>query len=338
MYEEGKNLEFNDDRQKRVAKLKKMIIGLVITLIAIPTILCIVLVVKLVVLKGKVDNILDEKSKLENTTVYSEESTDSSGESTTEQGTQANTGDDSQQATDEQQTTEQQTTDQQQTTEEQTTKPVVVEPLPDGKYAYLTFDDGPSSNTMQILDILDNYGVKATFFVNGHTGEIMEERYRAIVDRGHALGLHTYSHVYENVYGGLDKFEQEIVSLRNYLKQVTGKDTTLFRFPGGSSNSRTDDIKPYIQWLNDNGYSYWDWNCSSGDASGTKPTAEQIVANCLVQADAGYKNLVILMHDTKPKDTTVEALPALIEALQARGYEIIAIDERSTPVQHRKLQ
>ena len=321
MYEEGKNLEFKDDREKRVAKLKKMIIGLVITLIAIPTILCIVLVVKLVVIKGKVNNILDEKSKLENTTEYSEESSSSSGEDTSEQVTQSNTEDTTQQST-----------------EEQTTTPVVVEPLPDGKYAYLTFDYGPTSNTMQILDILDNYGVKATFFVNGHTGEVMEERYRAIVDRGHAIALHTYSHDYSNVYGGLDKFEQEIVSLRNYIKEVTGVDTTLFRFPGGSSNSRTDDIKPYIQWLNDNGYSYWDWNCSSGDATGTKPSAEQIVANCLVQADAGYKSLVILMHDTKPKDTTVEALPALIEALQARGYEIIAIDERSTPVQHRKLQ
>ena len=321
MYEAGKNLEFKDDRQKRVAKLKKMIIGLVITLIAIPTILCIVLVVKLVVIKGKVNNILDEKSKLENTTEYSEEISSSSGEDTSEQIAQSDTEDTTQQST-----------------EEQTTTPVVVEPLPDGKYAYLTFDDGPSSNTMQILDILDNYGVKATFFVNGHTGEVMEERYRAIVDRGHAIALHTYSHDYSNVYGGLDKFEQEIVSLRNYIKEVTGVDTTLFRFPGGSSNSRTDDIKPYIQWLNDNGYSYWDWNCSSGDATGTKPSAEQIVANCLVQADAGYKNLVILMHDTKPKDTTVEALPALIEALQARGYEIIAIDGRSTPVQHRKLQ
>lgn len=321
MYEEGKNLEFKDDRQKRVAKLKKMIIGLVITLIAIPTILCIVLVVKLVVIKGKVNNILDEKSKLENTTEYSEEIWSSSGEDTSEQIAQSDTEDTTQQST-----------------EEQTTTPVVVEPLPDGKYAYLTFDDGPSANTIQILDILDNYGVKATFFVNGHTGEVMEERYKAIVDRGHAIALHTYSHDYNKVYGGLDKFEQEIVSLRNYIKEVTGVDTTLFRFPGGSSNSRTDDIKPYIQWLNDNGYSYWDWNCSSGDATGTKPSAEQIVANCLVQADAGYKNLVILMHDTKPKDTTVEALPALIEALQARGYEIIAIDGRSTPVQHRKLQ
>ena len=326
MYEEGKKLEFNDDRQKRVARLKKMIIGLVITLIAIPTILCVVLVVKLVVLKGKVDDMLDEKNKSEVTTSYSDEESDMKTQDTTDEQIQSS---------------EESTTPkgEEQSTEEQTTQePVVVEPLPDGKYAYLTFDDGPSANTMQILDILDNYGVKATFFVNGHTGETMEERYRAIVDRGHAIGLHTYTHDYNTVYGGLDKFEQEIVSLRNYIKDITGKDTTLFRFPGGSSNSRVDDIKPYIKWLTDNGYSYWDWNSSSEDAAGTKPSAAKIVENCLVQADAGYKNLVILMHDLKPKDTTVEALPALIEALQARGYEIIAIDERSTPVQHRKLQ
>ena len=321
MYEAGKNLEFKDDRKKRVAKLKKLIIGLVITLIAVPTILCGVLVVKLFILQDKVDEMLDEKNKLESTTEYIAQDS-SSTEPTTEQAS----------ATDE--SSSEETTEQESTTEEQTT----AEPLKDGKYAYLTFDDGPSSNTMQILDILDNYGVKATFFVNGHTGEVMEERYKAIVDRGHAIGIHTYSHDYNNVYGGLDKFEEEIVSLRKYILEVTGKDTTLFRFPGGSSNTRTDDIKPYIQWLNDNGYVYWDWNSSSGDASGTKPSAAQIVANCMEQADAGYKNLVILMHDTRPKDTTVEALPALIEALQARGYEIIAIDERSTPVQHRKVQ
>lgn len=321
MYEAGKNLEFSDDRKKRIEKYKKMIIGLVITLIAIPTILCGVLIFKLFVLQDKVDDMLDEKNKLENTTEYIAEG-GSTEESTSETPSES------------EESSMETTTEEESTTEEPTTS----EPLPEGKYAYLTFDDGPSANTMQILDILDNYGVKATFFVNGHTGETMEERYKAIVDRGHAIGLHTYSHDYNNVYGGLDKFEEEIVSLRNYILEVTGKDTTLFRFPGGSSNTRTDDIKPYIQWLNDNGYVYWDWNSSSGDASGTKPSAAEIVANCLVQADAGYTNLCILMHDTRPKDTTVEALPALIEALQARGYEIIAIDERSTPVQHRKVQ
>jgi hypothetical protein len=242
MYEEGKKLEFRDERQKRVAKLKKLMIALVVTLIAIPTILCIVLVVKLVILQGKVENILDDKDKMENTTTYIGETTDDSDESSTGTQTESNTQESQEQSSEEQ------------TTEEQTTEKPSEEPLPDGKYAYLTFDDGPSANTMQILDILDNYGVKATFFVNGHTGPVMEERYKAIVDRGHAIGIHTFSHDYDNVYGGLDKFEEEIVSLRKYILEVTGKDTTLFRFPGGSSNTRVDDIKPYIKWLNDNGY------------------------------------------------------------------------------------
>ena len=328
MYEEGKKLEFKNERKKRVARLKKMIIGLVITLIAVPTILCIVLAIKLAVLKGKVNEILEEKDRLESTSKYIEESS-LEGETT-----ENNQTENSEEATGEQ--TTQELTTEEQVTQEQTTKEPTT--LPDGKYAYLTFDDGPSANTMRILDILDNYGVKATFFVNGHTGSTMEERYKAIVGRGHAIALHTYTHKYENVYGGVDKFAEEVVSLRKYILEVTGKDTTLFRFPGGSSNTIADDIKPYIQWINDNGYSYWDWNSSSGDASGKKVSAAEIVQNCMEQADAGYKNLMILMHDTNAKDTTVEALPALIEALQARGYEIRAIDESTAPVQHRKLQ
>lgn len=326
MYEEGKKLEFRNERKKRVARLKKMIIGLVITLIAVPTILCIVLAIKLAILKGKVNDILEEKDRLESTSKYIEES------SLDDKTTENDQTDNNEEVTGEQ-------TTQEQTTQEQTTQqPTVDKTLPDGKYAYLTFDDGPSANTMRILDILDNYGVKATFFVNGHTGSVMEERYKAIVDRGHAIALHTYTHKYDNVYGGLEKFAEEVVSLRKYILEVTGKDTTLFRFPGGSSNTIVDDIKPYIKWINDNGYSYWDWNSSSGDASGKKVSAEEIVQNCMEQADAGYKNLMILMHDTNAKDTTVEALPALIEALQARGYEIRAIDESTAPVQHRKLQ
>lgn len=320
MYEEGKNLHIRDDRGRKKKILKPIIIGLIATLIIVPTVLCIVLMVRVVSLQNRVDDLLEQKENSENITQTGDED-----------ATQVGGGSQSVEDT----TGEEATSEEPTSTEDKTTS---VEPLPDGKYAYLTFDDGPSENTMKILDILDQYGVKATFFVNGHTGADMEERYKAIVDRGHAIGIHTYSHNYDSVYGGLDKFEEEVVSLRKYIFEVTGKDTTLFRFPGGSSNSMVDDIYPYIQWLNDNGYVYWDWNSSSGDASGTKPTAQQIVENCLVQAEEEYTNIVILMHDLKPKDTTVEALPELIEALQAYGYEIRAIDESSKPVQHRKIQ
>lgn len=319
MYEEEKSLKSEEARRKRINRLKKTIVTLILTLMAVTTVLCIVLMIRVFSLQNKVDDLLEFSYKEEVTVADSNISVEGQKPS-------------------EETTTNEPSTEETTSGETTTEPPTDIQPLPDGKYAYLTFDDGPSANTMAILDILDQYGVKATFFVNGHTGETMEERYKAIVDRGHAIGIHTYTHKYEIVYGGLDKFEEEIVSLRDYIYQVTGTDTTLFRFPGGSSNSIVDDIYPYMQWLTDNGYEYWDWNSSSGDASGSKVSAQQIVENSMIQAKEGYKNLVILMHDTKSKDTTVEALPTLIEELQAYGYEIRAIDERSTPVQHRKLQ
>lgn len=335
MYEERKTpYDDGDDKKKKINLLKKSIIGLIITLMAVPAVMCIILIIRVVALQNQVGEMLEIKDRGESTSLLVTDSMPEESGSTEEQSTtpvQESSSDNSNEEIGES-SSEEMSTDS--PAEETTT----VSPLPDGKYAYLTFDDGPSANTMEILDILDRYGVKATFFVNGHTGATMEERYKAIVDRGHAIGIHTYTHKYEVVYGGLDKFEQEIVSLREYIYNITGKDTNLFRFPGGSSNSIVGDIYPYIQWLNDHGYVYWDWNSSSGDASGSPVTAQQIVDNCMIQAKQGYKNLVILMHDTKSKVTTVEALPALIEELQAYGYEIRAIDERSTPAQHRKIQ
>lgn len=337
MYEEGKESHIDETGKKRANVLKKLIIALLITMMVVPAVLCIVLIVRMASIQKDVDEMLDIKNRQE---IIVQQQTDESEDEKSSSDNEQHMGDESS-STEEQSTdgeSSETTTDTTDEKESSTEENTIVEPLPDGKYAYLTFDDGPSANTMEILDILDQYGVKATFFVNGHTGSTMEERYKAIVDRGHAIGIHTYTHKYEEVYGGLDKFEQEIVSLRDYIYNVTGKDTNLFRFPGGSSNGVVDDVYPYIQWLNDNGYVYWDWNSSSGDASGSPVTAQQIVDNCMIQVDEGYKNVVILMHDTKSKVTTVEALPALIEALQAQGYEIRAIDERSTPVQHRKLQ
>lgn len=334
-----KNVRHKKGRKRRHIVLQKSVLALLATLVAVPTILCIVLILRVVSLQNRVDDLLLEKKSIEQS---GEKVTPVSGEAnndTTSTDKQA-TPDETSSST-ESQTTTSKETESQTTTEEQTSKEeptTKAEPTGDGKYAYLTFDDGPSSNTYEILDILDKYGVKATFFVNGHTGTEMEERYKAIASRGHSLGLHTYSHKYENVYGGLAKFEEEIVTLRQYLYKLTGQDITLFRFPGGSSNSKVDDIQPYIKWLTDNGYVYYDWNSSSGDATGKQISAKEIVDNSMIQAKEGYTNLVILMHDTDSKDTTVEALPELIEELLAYGYEIRAIDENSTPVQHRKLQ
>lgn len=313
---ESNGFDISFKRRNRGKSMRVAMITLLVTLIVVPTTLCVVLLFRISSLQNEINELMESHSVVAD----NNSSTDgalSDGETTS--------------STEEQSSTDEITT-------EIPTETTTVEPLPDGKYAYLTFDDGPSANTEAILDVLDQYGVKATFFVNGHTGSTMEARYNAIVDRGHALGIHTYTHKYDSVYGGIESFANEVESLRKYLYDITGVDVRLFRFPGGSSNTIVDDITPYIQWINDNGYSYHDWNCSSGDAESKKPTAQQIIDNCMVQVDQGYRNLVILMHDTKSKDTTVEALPMLIEKLVENGYEIRAIDERSVPVHHREIE
>ncbi len=316
-------MESNSYRARRVQRLKKVIIPTVVALIAIPTLLCLFLTFRICSLENEIDIMLES---------YADKKADELASSQVAQGTEEQTSsDDASDPANGDNATEE-------TTTEEPSTETSVEPLPDGKYVYLTFDDGPSARTDEILQILAQYGVKATFFVNGHTGETMEARYRAIVEGGHSLGIHTYTHDYKTVYGTIESFANEVTSLHDYLYEVTGVDVRLFRFPGGTSNTKTDNIYQYIQWINDNGYSYHDWNCSSGDASGTKPTADQIIANCMKQINAGYKNLVILMHDLGNKDTTVEALPRLIEILLEEGYEIRAIDERSTPVHHREIE
>lgn len=206
----------------------------------------------------------------------------------------------------------------------------------DTKYAYLTFDDGPSDNTYPILDILDQYGVKGTFFTIGRTDPDSVNKYKAIAERGHALGMHSYTHDYRQIYASLDNFMNDVQSIHDWLYQVTGQDVRLYRFPGGSSNTVSDvDMHTMIDYITSQGYIYYDWNVSSGDASGKPITAEEIVGNIVSQAQ-GYKKIMVLMHDSNPKTETVRALPGIIENLQNAGYQIVPITNRTKPVQHVK--
>ncbi len=203
------------------------------------------------------------------------------------------------------------------------------------KKIYLTFDDGPSSNTNEILDILAEYNVKATFFVVGKEGEKYEALYQRIVDEGHTLGMHTYSHRYSTVYASVDAFAEDLTKLRDYLFQITGVESKYFRFPGGSSNTVCkSDMKKLIQYVKDQGLTYFDWNASSQDATGIRLSASDIVSNCLKDLDK-HNTIVILMHDAAGKETTVEALPMLIEKLQGmEQVEILPITEETELVQH----
>lgn len=210
------------------------------------------------------------------------------------------------------------------------------EELYDGyRKVYLTFDDGPSSNTAAILDILKEYNVKATFFVIYKDGSENEELLRRIADEGHTLGMHSCTHVYSTVYGSEEAFMEDMETLRNFLYMVTGVESAFYRFPGGSSNRVSQiDMRTFARLLENEGIEYYDWNLSSGDASSPILSKEKIVRNVTKDLEK-YNEAVILFHDTASKVTTVEALPQIIEEILAMDHTVILpISRETNPIQH----
>ena len=203
------------------------------------------------------------------------------------------------------------------------------------KRIYLTFDDGPSSNTGKILDVLKQYNVKATFFVVGKEDDNFKELYKRIVDEGHTLGMHSYTHIYSQVYASLDSFQKDFEKERELLYEVTGVEPTFYRFPGGSSNHVSrGNIHDMIDYLEEQGVTYFDWNIASGDASGVYISADQIINNVLGDIKDGPN--VILLHDAQEKSSTVEALPKLIEKIgELEDAEFLPITDRTEPVRHK---
>lgn len=201
---------------------------------------------------------------------------------------------------------------------------------------YLTFDDGPSENTAAILDILAEYNVKATFFVVGREDEESQSLYQRIVDEGHTLGMHSYSNKYSIIYQSEEAFAEDYNKLRDYLYEVTGTESRYYRFPGGSSNQISNvPMNDLIDFLNERGTVYYDWNVSAGDAASTAYTPEEIVAN-VTEDVVKYKTSVVLLHDSSDKSATVEAIRPLIEALQEMDAEILPIDEDTQVIQYVK--
>ena len=191
---------------------------------------------------------------------------------------------------------------------------------------YLTFDDGPSDNTLKILDILDAYGIKATFFV---VGTAKTQYMPLIVNRGHAIGLHSTTHKYDVIYKDINSYLTDIQGISNIVYNATGVRSNIIRFPGGSSNAVSAKycvglMTDLTQRMPSLGYSYYDWNVTSGDASAALVPANTIVNTVLSNAK-GKKSICVLMHDTSAKTTTVEALPAIIEGLDAMGFRFAPI-------------
>lgn len=204
------------------------------------------------------------------------------------------------------------------------------------RYVYLTFDDGPSSSTNKILDILSEYDVKATFFVCGKPDAKYTDVYKRIVDEGHTLGMHSYSHKYNVIYSSIDAFKDDYEKLRIFLYDTTGQWPKFYRFPGGSSNTVSSvSIKELAELLEDSGVTFFDWNVSAGDTISGATSAT--IYNNVVGNIPKFKHCVVLMHDAADKKATVEALPDIIEAIQRMDDTVIVpITDDTLPVQHIK--
>lgn len=205
----------------------------------------------------------------------------------------------------------------------------------DVRKVYLTFDDGPSSNTGRILDILAEYDVKATFFVVGKEEEEYQELYKRIVEEGHTLAMHSYSHKYNEIYRSVESYSEDLSKLQEFLYDTTGVWCRYCRFPGGSSNTVSRvDMHELIKYLDDQDMSYFDWNISSGDAGSYYISPSEIVRNCTAKLQ-DYDEAIILMHDASEKNSTVEALPELIETIQAMDdTKIVPITDDTERIHH----
>ncbi len=210
------------------------------------------------------------------------------------------------------------------------------EPTVTNGIIYLTFDDGPGVYTESFLEVLAKYNVKATFFVTGQF-----PKYQSMIkkeyEEGHTIGIHTYSHKW-SIYSSTETYLEDFNKIKDIVIEETGVPPTIFRFPGGSSNTVSRKYKVGIMTelakiMTDNGYTYFDWTFDSGDTSKNKNTKEAIIKT-VKENLKGNGKYIILMHDIKKN--TLLALPEIIEYAQKQGYIFKTLDADS-PVTHFKI-
>ncbi len=200
---------------------------------------------------------------------------------------------------------------------------------------YLTFDDGPSANTTALLGVLDEFGVRATFFVTGQYEGNTPDLLKRISDKGHSIGLHSYSHMYNKIYSYSEAFFADLQKVDELVQQATGQKAVLYRFPGGSLNSHCPQWlrEELRQQLADRGYIYHDWNVVSGDQGSRVLTAEELFNNVLQDANQVVEGpLVILFHDTNHCSTTPDAVRMVIEHFLEEGWQFAPITPETEPI------
>ncbi len=199
------------------------------------------------------------------------------------------------------------------------------------KVVYLTFDDGPSARTEEILDILDEYNIKATFFIVCSDKESNKALLKRAYDSGHTIGIHSACHSYKTIYKSVDSFLSDFETCFNYIKDITGASPSIFRFPGGSVNSFDKNIvSDIIDEMKRRGFTYFDWNVCSDDA--TKNYTEDSIYNKVVKGCENRNSSVVLMHDSATKKETVAALKRIIPELLNQGFVFDKLSENVEPV------
>lgn len=275
-------------RKRRVRRIKRIIVGTCITLLILPTILTIILMIKVFSLEKEVAELQVGQLKLEQQAAELKEAAE-------------------------------------------TPEPTEV---PEKKKVYLTFDDGPGSQTEEILDILKENEIKATFFVTGKAGDEAEKIYKKIVKDGHTLGMHSYSHIYDEIYETKESFSKDFKKLYNYLHDVTGYEPQWYRFPGGSTSEHIQlPLETFTGVLESKNVHYMDWNVISPDISNPSAKKEQI-ASGIAESVSQFDTSVVLLYDSVDRPTTLKALPLIIEKLKKENYELLPLDDDTPLVRH----
>jgi len=211
--------------------------------------------------------------------------------------------------------------------EREETEPVWVEGM-----IYLTFDDGPTSNTDTVLQILAEKDVKATFFVTGPQNAQSDERLRAIVEQGHTLGMHTYCHDYEIIYESVEAFLKDMYQVFTMIREATGEPPTVFRFAGGSINGHNRGIhQELMAEMLRRGFVPYDWNVSAQDATAQTLSVEEVIRNVMGSA-VGKQRGIVLLHDGGYQKTTAQALGTIIDRFREQGYQFDRIHTDTQPI------
>ena len=198
---------------------------------------------------------------------------------------------------------------------------------------YLTFDDGPSARTAEVLDILKEKDARATFFVVGNSSDEAKTLLNRIVDEGHTLAMHSNSHKYTQIYASVEDYLADMYEVFTLIKETTGTTPTLFRFPGGSINNYNTGIyEDLISEMLRRGFVPYDWNISSQDAAGKTPLPADTIFNNVISGASGASYGIVLMHDSGGKTTTVQALAPMIDKLREMGFELRALTPDVKPM------